>query len=352
MAYTDKNLYAYCDNNPVMRVDNGGEFWDTVFDVVSLCFSVVDVVKNPDDPWAWVGLAADVVSLAVPFATGGGLIVDAVTKADDVVDLAKTIDKGLDAADTVTDIGKGIGNVAEGVETISDTSKGVTNIMGGACFVAGTLIETNGGSIPIEEIDVGSQVYAHNPETGETTLKEVVHVFVRQSAELVHITVNGETITTTPSHPFWVTSSGWRDAIQLRAGDRLQLLNGEHVIVEQVQHELLETPITVYNFEVKDFHTYYVGTNNVLVHNDCAVNTLTDISKRFTPDQQAVIDLGREAYKNGGISASEADILWEWAQEYGLSVQKTKYHKPMFDSYKNGQVKHIKIHGKHIDILD
>ena len=30
---TDKNLYAYCDNNPVMRVDGDGEFWDTVFNV-------------------------------------------------------------------------------------------------------------------------------------------------------------------------------------------------------------------------------------------------------------------------------------------------------------------------------
>ena len=27
-ALTDKNLYAYCDNNPVMRVDEGGEFWN------------------------------------------------------------------------------------------------------------------------------------------------------------------------------------------------------------------------------------------------------------------------------------------------------------------------------------
>lgn len=24
---TDKNLFAYCDNNPVMRADYGGEFW-------------------------------------------------------------------------------------------------------------------------------------------------------------------------------------------------------------------------------------------------------------------------------------------------------------------------------------
>ena len=26
-ALTDKNLFAYCDNNPVMRVDEDGEFW-------------------------------------------------------------------------------------------------------------------------------------------------------------------------------------------------------------------------------------------------------------------------------------------------------------------------------------
>ena len=41
-------------------------------------------------------------------------------------------------------------------------------------------------------------------------------------------------------------------------------------VVEQVQHEILEAPITVYNFEVADFHTYYVGDSGVLVHNMCA----------------------------------------------------------------------------------
>ena len=47
------------------------------------------------------------------------------------------------------------------------------------------------------------------------------------------------------------------------------LLNGKLVVVEQVQHELLESPVTVYNFEVEEFHTYYVGDSGVLVHNDC-----------------------------------------------------------------------------------
>ena len=30
MGLTDKNLYAYCDNNPVCRVDYGGNLWDTI----------------------------------------------------------------------------------------------------------------------------------------------------------------------------------------------------------------------------------------------------------------------------------------------------------------------------------
>ena len=44
LGLTDKNLYAYCDNNPVMRVDHGGEFW--IFAVVAtvIVSSVVNFV--------------------------------------------------------------------------------------------------------------------------------------------------------------------------------------------------------------------------------------------------------------------------------------------------------------------
>ena len=45
--------------------------WDTIFDIVSLCFSIGDVITNPIDPWAWVGLAGDIIDL-VPFVTGVG----------------------------------------------------------------------------------------------------------------------------------------------------------------------------------------------------------------------------------------------------------------------------------------
>ena len=138
------------------------------------------------------------------------------------------------------------------------------------CFIAGTLVATETGYVTIENIKAGDLVWAHDPETGETALKPVVQTFRNETTEWIHVTVNGETLTCTPEHPFYVPEKGWTSAIDLRAGDILVMLNGEYVVVEQVQHELLESPETTYNFEVKDFHTYYVGEDQILVHNKCS----------------------------------------------------------------------------------
>ena len=87
----------------------------------------------------------------------------------------------------------------------------------------------------------------------------MVQTFRNTTAEWVHTIINDETLTCTPEHPFYSPVKGWTSAIDLRAGDILVMLNGEYVVVEQVQHELLESPETTYNFEVEDYHTYYVG---------------------------------------------------------------------------------------------
>ena len=137
------------------------------------------------------------------------------------------------------------------------------------CFVAGTLVLTQDGEKPIEEIQPGDMVWAWDEETGEVALKPVVETYINQTYELVHVFVNGEEIVATPSHPFYSPVKGWTDAVRLRAGDILVLVNGEYVVVEKVQHEILESPVAVYNFQVADFHTYYVSGTGVLVHNSC-----------------------------------------------------------------------------------
>lgn len=92
--------------------------------------------------------------------------------------------------------------------------------------------------------------------------------------------MGGEEIVATPTHPFYCPVKGWTDAAHLRAGDILVLVNGEYVVVEKIQHELLESPIKVYNFQVEDYHTYYVSDNGVLVHNSCNHNSAWNKERR------------------------------------------------------------------------
>ena len=131
-----------------------------------------------------------------------------------------------------------------------------------------------------ETLKPGELVWAWDEETGDVALKPVKQLFINESDELIHLTVNGEEITTTPTHPFYVAHKGWYAAVDLRAGDILVLLNGEYVTLEKTQHEILEAPITVYNFEVEDYHTYYVGTDGVLVHNACTHGNSLNTDKK------------------------------------------------------------------------
>ena len=96
----------------------------------------------------------------------------------------------------------------------------------------------------IEDIRAGDYVWSENPETGEKGLKEVVQTFVNETTELVHVYVNGEEIIATPEHPFYSPVKGWTSAVDLRAGDILVLQNGKYVVVELVQHEIMEAPVS------------------------------------------------------------------------------------------------------------
>lgn len=259
------NAFAYCGNNPVNRTDPDGEFWDTVFDIVSIGFSIADVVANPVDPWAWAGLAGDLVDL-VPFVTGVGeatravsAMADAADVIDDIYDTAKFVENADDTIDFV--------------DNVADAKKAAANLDrcadGVHCFVEGTLILTESGPQNIEDIDVGDYVWAANPETGELSLKCVLRLFRNYSSELCHIYILNEEYICTPEHPFYSVKDGWLKACELQSGDSILLLSGETAIVEHIYTEHLHEPVATYNFEVSDFHTYFIGEAGILVHNAC-----------------------------------------------------------------------------------
>ena len=216
-----------------------------------------------------------------------------------------------------------------GVEKVFGAAKNVLS-----CFVAGTLIKTSEGLIPIEEIRVGDEVFAYNIETDEIELKEVKQLFVHEENELVHLMINGEKIDTTKNHPFFVEDLGFISAKDLQDGDELRLYDGSTASVESIEIEVHDEPVFVYNFEVEDWHTYFVGEQSILVHNMCKIvdgaRFPEDPNKLF-PENYA--GLTKEIKSNGNI---------DYTVEAGGRTYKVEYHvKHLGEGHYEGDHYHV-----------
>lgn len=162
---------------------------------------------------------------------------------------------------------------------------GCTCSIGGNSFTAGTLVETDEGQIPIEDVEVGDKVLAEDPETGEQGYYEVVALTDHPTDEIVEVTVevsdeedtddtddeetdtHVEVMQITADHPVYVEGQGWVLAENLGLGERLRRADGGMAKVLAIEHKHLDDPVSVYNFTVKGPHTYFVLESELLVHN-------------------------------------------------------------------------------------
>lgn len=265
--FSQYNLFAYCFNSPVNQADGSGTWpkWAKKLVAAVAVVAVVAVAAAVSVATAGAGAAVSCALVGAAHGAAVGLVSGAASGAVTAA-VSHRIQTGS---------WEGAGQAALDGMADGALSGAISGAVSGGmnspyCFVAGTAVLTACGYVAIENIAAGDMVYAWDEETGTVGIKEVVETYINETSELIHVFVGGEEIITTPSHPFYSPVKGWTDAVHLRAGDILVTVNGELVVVEKIQHEILESPKTVYNFQVEGYHTYYVSNINVLVHNSCS----------------------------------------------------------------------------------
>lgn len=86
--------------------------------------------------------------------------------------------------------------------------------------------------------------------------------------------MGNQVITTTDEHPFWINGKGWVKAKDLKIGDKLVTDDNSELSIEKI--EVKKEHRKVYNFRVKDFHTYYVSNLRIWTHNTDACGSWGD----------------------------------------------------------------------------
>ena len=142
------------------------------------------------------------------------------------------------------------------------------------CLAGGTPIMTQRGPIVIERIRIGDLALSQHPVTGEVRLQPVLQTTVREPEQLIRITLESGSSTSprviraSGGHPFWVSGKGWVRARMLEEGMRLHGLEN-FTTIQKV--ELEEKMTKTYNLVVHDFHSYFVGPEAILSHDNSII---------------------------------------------------------------------------------
>jgi hypothetical protein len=134
-------------------------------------------------------------------------------------------------------------------------------------FAADTLVATANGLVPIQDIVEGDSVLAFDEFSSATGTYSVTATMAHLDPVVVTLTLDGEQIETTPEHPFYRADGGWTLAGNLEVGDRIQQADDEESTVRDI--EISRRSQVMYNLTVFNAHTFFIGSEQWLVHNAC-----------------------------------------------------------------------------------
>lgn len=139
-------------------------------------------------------------------------------------------------------------------------------LIGNPCFVAGTPVLMADGSMKkIEDVVVGDIVESYDTETITASISRVSKTYKHANNAVVELySDDGLIVRTTPNHPIYADGE-FKRAEELTVGAKMVDADGEAIVVSEIR--TVAEDGMVFNLEVADTHTYFVGEQKVLVHN-------------------------------------------------------------------------------------
>ncbi len=387
----DLNVYAYVSGSPLRGIDIFGLDWtDSVYSALSnnailrnfahrgeaLTNGAIALGKGLINDSA--GTAAKVV---VGTVTGvGSLVQDTGEALGDIAYesthydgqkskdkiMSRSLDVVLNAADLITVV-DGVAaaktaatKAANSVKSVAtdmiagEIKAGATeaatsmDVAEGFCFAAGTPVAVLGGTKLIENIQVGDLVLSKDEATGEKTYKPVARTFITPGKEVIDLTFQQpdgtyEVIRATPNHPFYAEGSGWVSAANLQLGTGVQ--TAESGLAQLTAALALSERETVYNFEVADTHTYFVGKSHHWVHNACSVGHTGSAAENLPQMKGSSVSQAEKTLADNGFTqthvSNSAGKNQKWVHSDGSEVKIHPYGNADPVPFRSGNNAHI-----------
>jgi hypothetical protein len=197
------------------------------------------------------------------------------------------------------------------------------------CFSSDTKVHCCGGLKPIADVGIGDRVRTFDFDTKAWQCSTVQVVHKRQfSGRMFSIESNGEVIHVTEGHRFWVVrgtdlhsrpfppqltisnfehaeQGRWVNVEDLQLGDEFLTIDERESFVDSIQSCISED-IEVFNLTVDGNHTFSVGHNGILVHNESWCDLA---AKNYGITKEALATKRAEVAKAWGKVDANGDAL-------------------------------------------
>ncbi|RMI45213.1 hypothetical protein EBN88_03490 [Streptomyces triticirhizae] len=304
-------------------------------------WACTDEMPVPRQPPVWMQALGQFLYSAIPLVDLPACIADS--------DVGACLDTGTDLA----------GSLKAALIAVRAVVPDTTRCSGDGAlcnsFVPGTrVLMADGTSRPIEEVRIGDEVVATDPETGETSARTVTaEIATTETKYLTRLVVDTEdgraVLVATDDHPVWnETTRSWTEAADLPPGAELTAPDGTLTRVAASTRHTRGT--AVHNLTVEGPHTYYVlaGETPVLAHNsgsDCDVSIYKAPSRGTT---QRLLEDGFDpadfpgsgnGYPDGrayfGLQDEGREIALDYASRggYDSAVVRVRIPEADFDRY-------------------